>query len=86
MQIGISFRALRRQKQLGHANMTDILYLPIPFLGRIYAQRDTVTTRRFEWEVLNGSNGREHLLCLGSLRVYLTPAHVVGVEGRSGHL
>ena len=63
--------------------MTDILYLPIPFLGRIYAQRDTLTTRRFEWKVLHGSNGREYLLCLGSLRVYLTPAHVVAVERHS---
>lgn len=83
MQIGMVINALRRRHKLGHANMTDILYLPIPFLGSIYAQRDTVTTRRIKWEVLHGPNGREYLLCLGTLRVYLTPAHVVAVERHS---
>lgn len=62
--------------------MTDLLQLTIPILGRVYAQRDTVTTRRIEWQALPSPNGTEYLLCLGSLRVYLTPTHVVAAERR----
>lgn len=62
--------------------MTDLIYLNIPFLGRIYAQRDTVTTPRLSAERLQSSCGKEWLLCCGSLRVYLTPAATLAAEGR----
>lgn len=62
--------------------MTDLIYLTIPFLGRIYAQRDTVTKPRLSAEPLYSSCGREWLLCCGSLRVYLTPTATLASEGR----
>lgn len=33
--------------------MTDLIHLTIPFLGGIYAQRDTVTTPRLSAERLH---------------------------------
>ncbi|OWY12324.1 hypothetical protein B6V72_14610 [Thioclava sp. F34-6] len=62
--------------------MTDLIYITLPFLGRIYAQRDTITLRQYAWEVLSSANGNEYLLSLGSLRVYLVPARVVAAERR----
>ncbi|WP_296765950.1 hypothetical protein [Sediminimonas sp.] len=60
--------------------MTDLIHITIPFLGRLYAQRDTITLRRVECAVLHGPSGKEYLLCLGRLRVYLTPPRVIAAE------
>lgn len=54
--------------------MTNLIHLSIPLLGTVFAQRDTVTLSRFSAETLTSASGRELLLCMGSLRVYLTPS------------
>lgn len=53
--------------------MTNLLHLSIPLLGTVFAQRDTITRPRFAAKTLSSAAGRELLLCMGSLRVYLTP-------------
>lgn len=62
--------------------MTDLFHITLPLLGRIYAQRDTVTTPRLSVELLHSPSGRELLLCCGRLRLYLTPASSLASEGR----
>ena len=62
--------------------MTDLIYITLPLLGRIYAQRDTLTTPRLSVELLHSTAGRELLLCCGCLRLYLTPASALASEGR----
>ena len=58
------------------------LFFTVPFLGRIYAHRDTVTTARLSVETLHSPPGKEWLLCCGSLRIYFTPAAALAGEGR----
>ena len=58
------------------------LFFTVPFLGRIYAHRDTVTTARLSVETLHSPPGKEWLLCCGSLRIYFTPAAALAAEGR----
>ena len=53
--------------------MKSLAILTIPGLGSLYAQRDQITLPRWELEDLSGPEGRDWLLCLGSLRIYLTP-------------
>ena len=55
--------------------MNSILTLTIPFLGRIMILWDTTTQSRWAIEPLEGPapHQTEALVCLGSLRVYLTP-------------
>ncbi len=60
--------------------MTNFIQLTLPFIGRIYAQRNTVTKPRLAVEVLSSPCGKELLLCCGSLRVYLTPSPVLAAE------
>lgn len=62
--------------------MTDLRFLTLPFIGRIYAQWDTITTPRLTAEPLTSPAGRELLLCCGRLRVYLTPSSALAVERR----
>lgn len=62
--------------------MTNLFSLSIPFVGRIFAQRDTVTTPRLSAERLHSASGGELLLCCGWLRVYLTPASSLASERR----
>ncbi|MGY9046784.1 hypothetical protein P775_15055 [Puniceibacterium antarcticum] len=61
--------------------MTDLIYMNIPFVGRLYAQHDTLTMYRWETETLTSSCGREYLLCCGRLRIYWTPASTLRSEG-----
>ena len=62
--------------------MTDLLFLTVPFIGRIYAEWDTITTPRLAAEPLTSPSGRELLLCCGRLRVYLTPRSALVAERR----
>jgi len=62
--------------------MTELLYMTFPYLGSISVQRDTITLYRFELEVIDCPPGREYLLCLGSLRTYLTPRRTILAERR----
>ena len=80
MQSGITFKALRRSNQQGHAHMEDLQFLTFPYIGRIYIQRDRITPRSFGREVLVSRCGTEYLFYLGSLRVYLTPDSALAAE------
>lgn len=83
MPSGIIFNVLRGSKAEGHANMKDLIWITIPYIGRLYVQRDTITLSRFGWEVLEGpGHTTEYLLHLGRLRVYLTPATSLAAETR----
>lgn len=62
--------------------MTDLFHITIPFVGRIYAQRDRITVARYSVEALRKGCGKEVLLCLGQFRLYLTPASSIAAEGR----
>ena len=83
MPSGIIFNVLRGSKAEGHANMKDLIWITIPYIGRLYVQRDTITLSRFGWEVLEGPrHTKDYLLSMGSLRVHLTPASLLATEGR----
>lgn len=56
------------------------LFFTIPFVGRVYAHRDTITTARLSVETLYSPPGKEWLLCCGSLRTYFTPAATLAAE------
>ena len=62
--------------------MKSLFSLTVPFLGRIYAQRDTSTPPRLAAELLQSPCGREMLLYCGRLRLYLTPAAALAAERR----
>lgn len=62
--------------------MTDLIFLTIPFLGRVYAQRDTITVPQLSIQQLHAPCGKEWLLCWGSLRVYLTLEDSLAAERR----
>lgn len=49
--------------------------ITLPFLGRITIMRDTITMRRWTFETLEGPTPErpEAVVCLGTIRVYLTP-------------
>lgn len=82
MPIGIVCNVLRGSAIEGHANMKDLLWVTIPYMGRVYMQSDAITRMRISWEELEGPrNTKEYLLCLGRLRVYFTPASLVAAEG-----
>ncbi len=83
MPTGIVINVLRGSKAEGHANMKDLIWITIPYIGRLYVQLDTITLSRFGWEVLGGpSHTTEYLLSIGRLRVYLTSSSLVAAEGR----
>lgn len=63
--------------------MTELIHLTIPFVGRIYVQHDTITSKRYSSEMLRPSCGRELLLCCGRLRLYITPSSSLANEGKA---
>lgn len=82
MQSGIDLKTLRRSHKQGHASMTDLIFLTVPFIGRFYAQWDRITQPRLTAELLTSPAGRELLLCCGRLRVYLSPRSALVAERR----
>lgn len=62
--------------------MQNLIHINLPFFGRIFLQLDRITIPRVSAEQLTTPCGKELLLCLGSLRLYLTPASVVAAERR----
>lgn len=60
--------------------MKDLIFLTIPYLGRFYVQRDTITLRRWELENLTGPLAASGF-CAYALRVYLTPEASSRAEG-----
>ncbi|WP_432450609.1 hypothetical protein [Aliiroseovarius marinus] len=60
--------------------MKELLHINIPYLGRLYAQWDTITPSRIEIEALVDETGCEYLICLGRLRAYITSAKTLANE------
>jgi hypothetical protein len=83
MQTGIDTKTLRCSTQRGHATMTDLIYLTIPSVGRIYIQHGTVTIKQWSSEVMASTAGKELYLCCGRMRIYLTPASTLRNEGKA---
>ena len=61
--------------------MTDLIYLTIPSVGRIYIQHGTVTIKQWSSEVMASTAGKELYLCCGRMRIYLTPAEICAEVG-----
>ncbi len=81
MQFRIADNVMRDTAIEGHATMTNLFSFTFPYVGRLFAQRDTVTLQRYALEALDGPNtAREFLLCLGALRLYFTPASALRRE------
>lgn len=60
------------------------MYVRLPLLGAIYTHTDHITLSRFSIETTTHQLGTEYLICLGALRVCLTPWSVVRNEERQG--
>lgn len=62
--------------------MKNLIHINLLLFGRMILQRDSLTRPRLSAELLTSPCGKELLLCIHSLRLYLTPAFVVAAERR----
>lgn len=60
--------------------MTKLVYLPPPFVGRLFIQHVTAFPARMALEALYSSCDLEWLLYLGTFRLYWTPSSVARTE------
>ncbi len=56
--------------------MHNLFTVPLPFIGEVFFQWDTITMSRWSIEPEDYGFGVEPLVCCGKLRLYFTPSTV----------